>query len=240
MSDPPRHVVRGCDKKKWGGGGAPTPPQDTGRGKERTEPFIAPHVPPCRCRPRRGPPRAGGVPSGGGAAVTPRQVGAGQDPALHPGLGDGCQADDPPAGAVPRHGQCQRWGGGQTDTRPGQGPPRVPLSPQNPLSLSPPDPWDPPLKLLCAPPNPPSPPNPSGPFPRSPPSTPGTPLNPHGPPTPKSASQPHAPPNPTICPSKPTSPLPQLHQPSPCPPQAPLGLPQDPPCPPPQTQHMPL
>lgn len=84
----------------------------------------------------------GGSPSDGGATITPRQVRAGQDCPFHALLGDGRQPDDAPAGAVPHHGQGQRW----ENTR--QGPPKNHVCSQIPEALQTPSALP---KLLCAP-----------------------------------------------------------------------------------------
>ena len=113
----------------------------------------------CIRTPTRGSGLGGGgcgasVSSQRGAAVTARQFGARQDAPLHAGLGDGRQADDAAARAVPCHGQGQSWGGGG---RSGQRGPTAAADPQ-------PDPQAP--ACLTATPGTPDPPPPLSRTPR--------------------------------------------------------------------------
>lgn len=93
----------------------------------------------------------GALPLDGGATITPGQVRASQDRPFHPLFSDGCQSDDPPAGAIPHHRQGQCW------RNTGQGPPKIFMFPNPQDTPKPPSAAQTPLCsqiLLQDPPNP--------------------------------------------------------------------------------------
>lgn len=169
MSDPPRHVVRGCDKKKCVGGGAPSPPQDTGRGKERTEPFIAPHVPPCRCRPRRGPPQGRGVsPQAGGPPSPPGRSGPARTLRSTPAWVMAARRMTPPLEPSLAMASASAGGGDRQTHGRVRDPPVFPYPPKTPCPCPPRTPGTPPSNSSVPPPTPHHPQTPPAPSPAPP------------------------------------------------------------------------